>query len=448
MTPIDNGGIPAFVGETDDRRPMGLAMYTRPSDGAIFAIVSRKFGPSGAYLWQYLLEDAGDGTIKATKVRAFGDFIGGKEIEALAVDNELGYVYYSDEMAGVHKYHADPDAPGANEELAFFGTDGFAQDHEGISIYKIDDGTGYILVSDQQANAFRIFKREGEPGDPAQPPTRQGRSGFDQRERRFGCHEHRSRSPLSIGSLCRHVRQPDLPLLLVGRHRRRRSHQGARRGTADSVTLPDHRPFDVLLFDLGGVLMDFVGFDELAQFMSGAPGRSEIRDRWIRCEAVRRFERGEIARDEFATSVLEELEIDLLPSDFLRYFVDWAREPSPEAVSLLRRLGRDYRIAALSNANELHTPLHRRRFEHVIGTFYFSDEIGIVKPDREIFEHVIRDLGVPPHRIAFFDDTPVNVEAAREAGLIACAVDGIAELTTQLKRLGVVDHTFGEGARG
>ena len=68
MTPIDNGGIPTFVGETDDRRAMGLAMYTRPSDGAFFAIVSRKFGVSGSYLWQYLLEDGGDGTVKATKV--------------------------------------------------------------------------------------------------------------------------------------------------------------------------------------------------------------------------------------------------------------------------------------------------------------------------------------------------------------------------------------------
>jgi 3-phytase len=166
MTPIDNGGIATFVGETDDRRAMGLAIYTRPSDGAFFAIVSRKFGQSGSYLWQYLLEDAGDGTIKATKVRAFGEFVGGKEIEAVAVDNELGYVYYSDEGAGVHKYLADPDAPDANKELALFGTDGFTEDHEGISIYKIDDGTGYILVSDQQANTFRVFKREGELNDP------------------------------------------------------------------------------------------------------------------------------------------------------------------------------------------------------------------------------------------------------------------------------------------
>ena len=167
MTPIDNGGIEAFEGEAPERRrPMGLALYKRPSDGAFFAIVSRKDGPSGAYLWQYLIEDDGTGALKFTKVREFGEFRSGKEIEAIAVDTELGFVYYSDETAGVHKYHADPDKPGANNELAFFGTEGFTDDHEGISIYEIDDGSGYILVSDQQANTFRIFKREGEPDDP------------------------------------------------------------------------------------------------------------------------------------------------------------------------------------------------------------------------------------------------------------------------------------------
>jgi len=197
--------------------------------------------------------------------------------------------------------------------------------------------------------------------------------------------------------------------------------------------------FDVLLFDLGGVLMDFAGFDELTRFIPGAPARSEIRDRWIRCEAVRRFERGEIARDEFASSVIDELEISLSPSDFLRNFVEWAREPSPEAISLLRRLRTDYRIAALSNANELHTPLHRQRFKAVIETFYFSDEIGTVKPDRAIFEHAIRDLGVSPDRIAFFDDTPVNVEAARDAGISAFDVEGFDALEARLRHLGLLN---------
>ncbi len=200
--------------------------------------------------------------------------------------------------------------------------------------------------------------------------------------------------------------------------------------------------FDVLLFDLGGVLMDFAGFEELGNLIPGFPTRPEVRDRWIHSSAVQRFERGEITPQRFAEGVIEELEIDLAPPDFLVRFVDWAREPSPEAISLLTRLRHDHRIAALSNANELHTPLHRRRFGSVIETFYFSDEIGAVKPDRAIFEHVIADLNVPPHRIAFFDDTPVNVESAREAGFVAHAVDGFAALGSRLDRLGLLDPSL------
>lgn len=177
MTAIDNGGIAVFEGEVGDSAlPMGIALYKRPSDNAIFAIVSRKTGPSGSYLWQYRLDDDGAGNVVGTKVREFGTFSDATsldegvaelgEIESIAVDDELGYVYYSDELTGVRKYHADPDAPDADVELALFATDGFADQREGISIYTINGGTGYILVSDQQGNAFRIFTREGEPDDP------------------------------------------------------------------------------------------------------------------------------------------------------------------------------------------------------------------------------------------------------------------------------------------
>jgi len=163
MVAIDNGGIEVFEGVTQ-RAPMGIALYKRHTDGAVFAIVGRKEGPTeGSYLWQYRLQCDGTGNVKGTKVREFGKWSGVGEIEAIAVDDFLGYVYYSDEGFGVRKYYANPDVENAGEELAVFGTEGFTEDREGISIYTIEDGTGYILVSDQQANSFQIFTREGEP---------------------------------------------------------------------------------------------------------------------------------------------------------------------------------------------------------------------------------------------------------------------------------------------
>jgi len=41
-----------------------------------------------------------------------------------------------------------------------------------------------------------------------------------------------------------------------------------------------HR-FELLLFDLGGVLIDFAGFDELGRLLPGVTDRAEVRQRWI-----------------------------------------------------------------------------------------------------------------------------------------------------------------------
>jgi 3-phytase len=148
--------------------PMGIGLYRRPGDGAIFAVVSPKAGPKSNYLWQYRLSDDGAGRVKATFVRRFGTFSGNGEIEAIVVDDELGYVYYSDERVGIHKWPVDPDAKDANQELALFGTTGYRREREGLGIYTLANGTGYIVSVDQQPgeSVFHIFRREGEPGRP------------------------------------------------------------------------------------------------------------------------------------------------------------------------------------------------------------------------------------------------------------------------------------------
>lgn len=168
MQPVDNGGITVFDGELE-RDPMGIALYTRPSDKAVFAIVGRKSGPNESYLWQYRLTDDGTGNAKAEVVRKFGKYSMKKEIEAIAVDDELGFIYYSDEQSGIRKYVADPDAKN-NNELAFFGQEDFKADNEGIAIYKKTATTGYILVSDQQKNTFNVYPREGSNGNPNEYP--------------------------------------------------------------------------------------------------------------------------------------------------------------------------------------------------------------------------------------------------------------------------------------
>lgn len=174
MQPLDGGGIPVYQ-NAEESPPMGIALWQRPRDGAVYAIVSGKTGPTHNYLRQYQLEWQADGTLAGRELRQFGRFSGVKEIEAIVVDRELGYVYYSDEGVGIRKYHADPDHPAAAEELAFIATDFFAGDVEGLSIYPISTDSagqpaaaGYIMASDQQANRMHFFRREGTAGNPHQ----------------------------------------------------------------------------------------------------------------------------------------------------------------------------------------------------------------------------------------------------------------------------------------
>jgi 3-phytase len=171
---IDLGGIPVLEGQEGEAgAPMGIGLYRRGRDGAIFAIVAPKEGPRDGYLWQYRLFDAGGGRVGAKFVRRFGTFSAAtvreeNEIEAVAVDDALGYVYYADEADGIHKWHADPDHADAGRELAHFARTGYRGDREGIAIYALPDGTGYIVAADQldEDSEYHVYPREGGPGNP------------------------------------------------------------------------------------------------------------------------------------------------------------------------------------------------------------------------------------------------------------------------------------------
>lgn len=178
LTDLAPQGLPVLEGQTGDaREPMGVAVYKRPRDGTVFAIVAPKTGADRDYVWQYRLAGGATGP-SLTLVRRFGAFdrtprngeVG--EIEAVVVDDALGYVYFSDEWTAIRKYHADPDHPDAARELATLGTAGYQGDREGLAIYDAGAGTGYLVSSDQVPGGthVKLYRREGTATDPHDHP--------------------------------------------------------------------------------------------------------------------------------------------------------------------------------------------------------------------------------------------------------------------------------------
>ncbi len=150
------GAVPLFDGEPGEKgAPMGIALYRRSKDKALFAIVSRKTGPADGYLWQYRLRVEGV-SVQGHNVRAFGKFSGTGEIEAVAVDAARGLVYYSDEDCCVRVYRADPDTRDAAAEVDRFAEEGFQGNREGIAI-----AGDYVIVTDQldPRSEYHVYRR-------------------------------------------------------------------------------------------------------------------------------------------------------------------------------------------------------------------------------------------------------------------------------------------------
>jgi 3-phytase len=145
-------GIPTGMSET-----YGHSLYKRPSDGALFSVVSA-YGVKDFV--QLRLESDGNGRVRGTTVRKWGSAdISGDLCEGICCDDELGFIYICDENTCVLKYYADP-AKNDNALVASFAQkDGIASDREGINIYRCGDNTGYILVSSQGNDEIKVYDR-------------------------------------------------------------------------------------------------------------------------------------------------------------------------------------------------------------------------------------------------------------------------------------------------
>jgi putative hydrolase of the HAD superfamily len=197
--------------------------------------------------------------------------------------------------------------------------------------------------------------------------------------------------------------------------------------------------YDIVLFDLGGVLVRLGGVHQM-QELSGIDDEGEIWRRWLSCPWVRSFERGRCSPEEFAAGVVGDWGLDVTADSFLERFRAWPEAVYGGAVELVREVAGRCRVGCLSNTNELHWADQSSRwaFADLFEVVFLSYRLDMVKPDREIFDHVVAALEVAPARILFLDDNAVNVDQARAAGWAGAMVSGADEARSALVELAVL----------
>jgi epoxide hydrolase-like predicted phosphatase len=177
-----------------------------------------------------------------------------------------------------------------------------------------------------------------------------------------------------------------------------------------------------ILLDYGGVLVQMVDETPRQQLADryGIPLK-RLYNLLFDTEASIQAALGEISMEHHWRAIHEILHIPPGErAEFVHQF--WAADDLNrelvEAMSLLRER---YSLGLLSNANDdLRVMLIERwQIADLFDDMIISAEVGLLKPDRRIYELAVHRLGVQPDEAVFIDDMPVNIEGARIAGLPA-----------------------------
>lgn len=198
-------------------------------------------------------------------------------------------------------------------------------------------------------------------------------------------------------------------------------------------------PVDLVLFDLGGVLIEIPGVRTMLE-LTGIGSEEDLWRRWLTCRWVRRFESGGCSGTEFAAGVVADWQLELSPAAFLEAFQDWPAGPLPGAAELVAQTGTRVATGCFSNTNALHWHGHIATWP-LAGLFhhrFLSFELGLLKPDRAAFARVAQLLGVPAERVLFLDDNAVNVEGAAAAGFQAARAVGVEQARQRLAEAAVL----------
>jgi putative hydrolase of the HAD superfamily len=182
----------------------------------------------------------------------------------------------------------------------------------------------------------------------------------------------------------------------------------------------------VLLFDLGGVLynIDFRklehAFDAL-QHQAGVPSGSMRYDKHHQPDVITLFETGVASKSEFFRQMRLFLSLpNATEQEITSAWCAMLLGMFPERDTMLAKLATRYTLYLLSNINPLH-------YEHIMAEcapmfrhfqrLYLSYEIGMRKPNSDIYDYVVNDIHVPREQILFFDDAPANIETAEQLGI-------------------------------
>ena len=205
----------------------------------------------------------------------------------------------------------------------------------------------------------------------------------------------------------------------------------------------DLKKYDNIIFDLGGVLINIDYLETKSEFEKlGILNFDTLFTQFQQDHIFDRFEKGEISPEIFYEKLKDKAEIEISITDFNQAWNAMLLDFPEVRMNLLEDLKKSHRLFLLSNTNSLHIPSFKKsikqeglydRYTAVFEKHYYSSEVGMRKPDTEIFDLVVNENNLIKEKTLFIDDSPQHVEGAINAGLNALFLKPDEQITEIIK---------------
>lgn len=186
---------------------------------------------------------------------------------------------------------------------------------------------------------------------------------------------------------------------------------------------------DAIIFDLGGVILNLNYQKTIDAFIAlGMPNFEEVYSQLAQQSLFDEFETGKISAFHFVNRLLDQMPKGRNANEVVHAWNAMILDFPKERLEFILKLKTEKRIFLLSNTNDLHLELVHRRLKEIYPDKYLNDffekvyysfDLGIRKPNPDIFTYVCRENGLNPASTLFIDDSEQHVHGAKEAGLNA-----------------------------
>ena len=182
-----------------------------------------------------------------------------------------------------------------------------------------------------------------------------------------------------------------------------------------------------VIFDLGSVLLNLDFQMTIDAFKNlGVENINDIFSAYSQYHFFDEFDKGLITPDEFRNEIKKFLKNDVSDEMIDVAWNEMILDFPKDRIDFLLSCKNNYRTFLLSNTNAIHFPGYNNQLQEnfninnlsdLFEKAYYSYRLGLRKPDKEIFELVIKENNLNPAETIFIDDSPANIATANELGL-------------------------------